>query len=77
MKIVAPNGRYLGETTYTYDEAKPTKKCKLSLSSKRKRDAEFKDLIRNTIETSMKQFKRECNMEANDIPDPQQGESYL
>ena len=77
MKIFDTNKVYLGEDTYTYYETEPTKKRKKQcLPSRKRKHEEIKEVIRKTIQDSLKQLKRESKEERNET-DPQQGESNL
>ena len=77
MKIFDTNKVYLGEDTYTYYETEPTKKRKKQcLPSRKRKHEEIKEVIRKTIQDSLKQLKRESKEERNET-DPQQGESSL
>ena len=72
VKIFDTNKVYLGEDTYTYYEPEPTKKGK----KRKRKHEEIKEVIRKTIQDSLKQLKRESKEEQNEA-DPQQGESNL
>ena len=77
VKIFDTNNVYLGEDTYTYYEPEPTKKRKKQcLPSRKRKHEEIKEVIRKTIQDSLKQLKRESEEERNET-DPQQGESNL
>ncbi|CAH3017380.1 unnamed protein product [Porites evermanni] len=73
VKIFDTNKVYLGEDTYTYYEPEPTKKRKKQcLPSRKRKHEEIKEVIRKTIQDSLKQLKRESKEERNEA-DPQQG----
>ena len=77
VKIFDTNNVYLGEDTYTYYEPELTKKRKKQcLPSRKRKHEEIKEVIRKTIQDSLKQLKRESKEERNET-DPQQGESNL
>ena len=56
---------------------KRKKQCPECLPSKKRKHKEIKDVIRKTIQDSLKQLKRESNKERNETVDRQQGESNL
>ena len=77
VKIFNINGVCLGEGTYTYEPEPKEKRKKQRVPSKKRKHEEMKDLIRKTIQDSLKQPRRESTKEPNETMDSQQGESNL
>lgn len=75
------NWVYFGEDTYTYYEPeqpeKRKKQCLPCKKRKRQEMKEIKDVIRETVEATLKQLKRESNKEPNETMGSQKGESNL
>lgn len=77
MQIFNINGVCLGVDIYTYEPEPKEKRKKERVPSKKRKHEEIKDLIRKTIQDSLKHSRRESSKEPNETMDSQQGESNL